>query len=543
MSRRHTRRASAVLSAMLAASAGADTGTDDAAIVHVLNRLAYGPRAGDVEKVRRQGLDRWIEEQLRPERIDDGGLERRLAGLRTLTLSTEKLFAGYEVPPEVKREAQRRRAELGDDATEAERERALRELRQQARERMEGAPRQVVEELQEAKLLRAVYSERQLDEVLADFWLNHFNVFAGKGPVRLLVVEYERDVIRKHAWGRFEDLLRASARSPAMLFYLDNWLSADPGAADRVSEAMRGGFGRRGAFGRRARPTGDAAPARRSGLNENYARELMELHTLGVDGGYTQKDVTEVARAFTGWTIAGLRKQRPEFRFQPLLHDRGDKVVLGQQIKSGGQDEGERILRLLATHPSTARFVSYKLARRLVADEPPTSVIERAAAVFRKTDGNIRDVVRSIVMSPEFLAPAARQAKVKTPLEFTASALRASGAEVSDASSLTRRLAAMGMPLYMQQPPTGYKDTADAWVSTGGLLARLNLALDLAAGRVPGVRLPPGAVDGHSEELAARLLPAGLSEPTRETLRKAAPDGEPARVAGLLLGSPEFQRR
>jgi uncharacterized protein (DUF1800 family) len=257
-----------------------------------------------------------------------------------------------------------------------------------------------------------------------------------------------------------------------MLFYLDNWLSADPKAAE----------------GRRF------APRRARGLNENYAREVMELHTLGVDGGYTQKDVTEVARALTGWTIGGLRRGRPEFVFNARVHDRGDKTVLGTRIKGGGIDEGERILRMLANHPSTARFISTKLARRFVADEPPAALVDRAAETFRRTRGDIREVVRTIVTSPEFFAPEAREAKVKTPLEFVVSAVRASGAEVSSARELARRIAAMGMPLYQQQPPTGYKDTADAWVSTSGMLARLNFAADLGAGRVAGVTTPARTV-------------------------------------------------
>jgi uncharacterized protein (DUF1800 family) len=284
------------------------------------------------------------------------------------------------------------------------------------------------------------------------------------------------------------------------------------------------------------RPPDGQAPGRRRGLNENYAREIMELHTLGVDGGYTQKDVTEVARCFTGWTIRGLRQQDPEFHFEPRFHDDGSKMVLGQVIKGSGQDEGRRVIHLLATHPRTARFVSIKLARRFVSDEPPPALVDRTAETFRRTDGNIREVVRTIVTSPEFLASEARTAKVKTPLEFVVSAVRTSGAEVKDATDLARRIGDMGMPLYLQQPPTGYKDTADAWVSTSGLLARLNFALDLAAGRIAGVTVDPTRL------AAVRLVPQGLSEQTRKTLA-AEVDLTPARVAGLVLGSPEFQRR
>ena len=537
---------------------------EGARIVHALNRLGYGPRPGEVEKVRAQGLERWISLQLRPERIDDGALQARLQGYRTLGLSVADILSGYEVPREVKREIQKKRAEMVEDGSEEEMAAARRELRREyagSLKQMQGRPRQVVEELQAAKVTRAVYSERQLDEVMVDFWMNHFNVFAGKGPEKFLVGAYERDVIRPRAWGRFEDLLVATAESPAMLFYLDNWLSADPSA--RPARGMRGaGFGRRGRFGgkggtSRRRPQGTAgrempeeqqARGRKRGLNENYAREVMELHTLGVEGGYTQKDVTEVARCFTGWTIRGLRQGRPEFAFDERIHDGKDKVVLGQAIKGGGKREGEKVLHILANHPSTARFISTKLARRFVADEPPASVVARATATFRKTGGDIRAVVTTIVTSPEFLAPETRAAKVKTPLEFVASAARAAGAEVKDARELARRIGEMGMPLYMQQPPTGYKDTAEAWVSTSGLLARVNLALDLAAGRIRGVTAGPAALamapDAASSvaDLSARLVPAGLSASTRRTL-----EGEggldPARMAGLILGSPEFQRR
>jgi uncharacterized protein (DUF1800 family) len=475
---------------------------EDAVIAHALNRLGYGPRPGDVEKVRAMGLDEWIDGQLHPNRIADPAMASHLASLRTIRLSTGDLLARYEVPREAKKEIQARRAELGDDASEEQMREARRELMQKYRDRMDGTPQEVVQELQSAKILRAIYSERQLDEVMADFWMNHFNVFAGKGPVKFMVGEYERDAVRPHAWGKFEDLLRATAESPAMLFYLDNWHSAAP---DAPAFNGRGGRSR---FGRRPFVPRPAPQARQRGLNENYAREIMELHTLGVDGGYTQKDVTEVARCFTGWTLRNPRQAQPQFFFNERIHDHGDKVVLGHRIKSGGKNEGDEVIHLLATHPSTARFVSYKLARRFVADEPPKALVDRAAETFRKTDGDIRAVVKAIVTSPEFASPAARAAKVKTPLEFVVSAVRASGAQVEDARGLAGRLASMGMPLYQQQPPTGSQDTADAWVSTSGLLARLNLALDLADGKVRGVSTDP-------------------SRP----------------ASAQTLGSPEFQRR
>ena len=581
MPRRRARAALALALSLALAPRPAGAGAVDEErerIVHALNRLTFGPRPGDVERVRELGLERWIARQLEPGRIPDEGLKARLAPLETLHQSSGELLKGYEPSPEARREIQKLRGEM-EAASEAEQRALRRELREKTLAGLAGSPRQVLEELQAGKLIRAVHSERQLDELLVDFWMNHFNVYAQKGPVRFLLNEYEQEVVRPRAWGRFEDLLVATAESPAMLFYLDNWMSVDPAAAQRRegSRGQRGtrGGGYRGAgqgrslagpragyvpppMTRTPLPQGGASgqgggqSRRRTGLNENYARELMELHTLGVDGGYTQQDVTEVARAFTGWTIEGLRQDQPRFRFDERLHDAGDKLVLGQVVKSAGQDEGRRILHLLASHPATARFISYKLARRFVSDEPPDALVERAAATYLRTDGNIREVLRAIVTSPEFFAPAARQAKVKTPLEFVTSAVRAAGGQVSDGRDLSRRLGEMGMPLYLQQPPTGYKDTAEAWVSSSGLLARLNFALDLAAGRVPGVTTdlalvagPAGDAAALRDQLAARLTPAGLSAATLATLEQEGRAGslEPARLAGLILGSPEFQRR
>ena len=516
---------------------------DDTTIIHTLNRLTWGPRPGDVDAVRAIGLERWIEAQLHPERINDRVLERKLQAFETFGLSSADLLDGYNPPREVRQAVQRMRAERGEDATEAERRRAQRDLAMKYAPMMKGRPQQALSELQTIKVLRTIESERQLNELLVDFWFNHFNVYARKGPVLFLTATHER-VIRKHAWGRFEDLLLETARSPAMLVYLDNWLSVDPDAARTMNARIERSMRRRG----RRPPPGAGV---RSGLNENYARELLELHTLGVDGGYTQQDVIEVARAFTGWTLRGLRERRPEFAFDSRVHSRGDKEVLGRTIRSRNEDEGREIIRMLARHPATARFVSWKLARRFVADEPPPALVERAARTWERTDGDIREVVRTIVTSHEFFGPESRAVKVKTPLEFVVSAVRAAGADVSDGRDLARRIGEMGMPLYLQPPPTGYKDTAEAWVSTNGLVSRLNFALDLAGGMVRGVepdRTPlvaaahPGA--RVTEILAAWLVPSGLSEATQEAIDAEVAAGlTPTRAAGLILGSPEFQRR
>ena len=344
-------------------------------------------------------------------------------------------------------------------------------------------PQQVVsDELAQGKLLRAVYSERQLEEVMTDFWFNHFNVFNGKGADRYLITSYERDVIRPHAMGKFEDLLVATAKSPAMLFYLDNWLSVGPDsdAANGVPRQQNWGR-RRQRYPRPQRP--QAKGKRNSGLNENYGRELMELHTLGVNGGYTQKDVTEAARVLTGWTLKEPRKGG-DFQFEERMHEPGDKVVMGHHIKSGGEKEGTDLLHFLAHNPSTAKFISTKLAMRFVSDNPPSTLVDRMAQTFLKKNGDIREVLRTMLESPEFWAPEAYRAKVKTPLEFVASAVRATGAEVTDATPLARQLQTMGMPLYGMQPPTGYSMKADTWVNSSALLGRMNFSLALASGKV-----------------------------------------------------------
>jgi uncharacterized protein (DUF1800 family) len=327
--------------------------------------------------------------------------------------------------------------------------------------------RQVITDIAEAKLLRAVYSERQLEEVLVDFWFNHFNVFAGKGATRNYVSEYEREAIRPYVLGNFRDMLGATAKSPAMLFYLDNWLSSGASVAS-------------------------GATRRSTGVNENYARELLELHTLGVDGGYTQQDIVNVARAFTGWTMQP--RQGSGFMFVAARHDRGDKVVLGHTIKAGGGvDDGEQVLDIVARHSSTARHIATKLAIRFVSDNPPTQLVDRAAARFIATKGDLREVLKAILTSPEFLSPEAYRAKVKTPLEFVASALRATGADVRTALPLARTLRDMGMPLYSCQPPTGYEEAASAWVSAGALVSRMNFAVELSKNAIRGVRVPLSA--------------------------------------------------
>jgi len=497
---------------------------DDVAIVHVLNRTGFGPRQGDLERVRSQGIQRYIDEQLRPERLADAPVSARLAGLTTIGLSSRQIAQQYELPQiEARKERKDDAKNNGTGAADVK----------QPPDAMQVKANSVMVELSEQKLLRAVYSERQLQEVLTDFWFNHFNVDARKGADRFLLTEYERDVIRPRVLGKFRDLLGATAKSPAMLFYLDNWMSADPSGPHPIEGTLgrpRFGYGR---FGGPVALPRAKAPAKNgpNGLNENYGRELMELHTLGVDGGYTQKDVTEVARAFTGWTIDRPR-QGGGFVFNERIHDMGQKVVLGHVIRAGGREsDGEQVLDILARHPSTATFIATKLARRFVSDTPPPALVERVAARFRETDGDLREVTRAILMSPEFLSTDAYGAKVKTPFEFVASALRATGADVQDARPLVREVQQLGMPLYMCQPPTGYKDTGDAWVNTGALVSRMNLAFRLASGHVKGTSVDPST--------EVRLI-AEVSEATRATIARA-PDT--AKTMALTLGAPEFQRK
>jgi uncharacterized protein (DUF1800 family) len=573
---------------------------DTATIVHVLNRVGFGPRPGDVERVRSIGLAAYIEEQLHPERIANETLKTRLTEFETIGLSTGALVEKYFAPQQ---EAQRQRqqqqqqqqraaAQAGDPAMMAPPPRpAANPALQQARQ-MQVNPQN---ELMQAKMLRAVVSEAQLEEVLTDFWFNHFNVFIGKGQVRQYLTEYERETIRPHVLGKFADMLNETAHSPAMLFYLDNFQSAspnpmmmDPDVERRLSDPRLPPAQRQQLLMRmRQQPPRQ----RQQGLNENYARELMELHTLGVDGGYTQQDVIDVARAFTGWTI-----DRPQqgglFIFRPQMHDTSAKTILGVKFPAGGgKDEGDRVLDILARHPSTARHIAFKLAQRFVADEPPKALVDRTAKIFLDTKGDLRKVTESIITSPEFFAKESYRAKVKTPLEFVVSAVRATGATVTNAQPLVIALRNLGMPVYGCQPPTGYSMTADAWVNTGALLNRMNFAVSLVgdggrammadgrgrggpprpepppqraaqqqqqrAAQQPGrgrgaqnlARAPllvdiasiaPDTSEGTLDKIVLAFLAGDASAATVQTIARST---SPQQMIALTLGSPEFQRR
>ena len=633
--------------------------------LHALNRLTFGPRSGDLQRVAEIGVDKWIDLQLHPEKIDDSVLEAKLAPLRTLRMDTREIVENFP-PPQVIRaiaegkqplpsdrdkraiyqaqldrmqqkqerkqdaqnggggdpnpqtgkltgdeRAQRRQErmqaeeevdaliELPPDQRMAaimkmppeeqrmlaralpadERESMMSGLDARQRETLMALqnPQQVVtNELMQGKLLRAIYSERQLQEVMTDFWLNHFNVFIGKGADRYLLTSYERDVIRPHALGKFKDLLLATAKSPAMLFYLDNWMSVGPNSDFARGFPRRDKYprprGRFGPFGPRVGmgmprppwPHPSAAKKQRSGLNENYARELMELHTLSVNGGYTQRDVTEVAKIFTGWTIKQPR-QGGGFEFEPRMHEPGEKWVLGHKIKEDGEKEGAQVLEMLARNPSTAKFICTKLAQRFVSDDPPASLIARMQQTFQKKNGDVAEVLRTLFHSPEFWSPEAYRAKVKTPLEFVVSSVRGTDAQVTDGTALAQALNRMGMPLYGCQPPTGYSMKSETWVNSSALLNRMNFALAFAGGHVQGTKLDHSILQADpstdSQQLLARLegelLHGDTSQQTHATISKQLFDpqitqrrlDDPARppnvgaIAGLLLGSPEFQRR
>ena len=521
----------------------------DQQIVHVLNRLTFGPRPGEVDQVRRVGIEKWIDQQLHPERIPENPrLEVKLMLLDTLQLATWELMENYQpkrptrtssnvLTPQQRQKLQRGTSEekqeildsLDDDAriqvAASLPLEALADLPELRREAMIARqPAQFVNsELIASKLFRAVYSNRQLEEVLVDFWVNHFNVYNGKGPGRMLLTSYERDAIRPFVLGKFKDMLLATARHPAMLYYLDNWQSQAP---------------------REDLPA--AGTARRPGLNENYGRELMELHTLGVDGGYTQDDVIAVARAFTGWTIYEPNRVA-EFHFNPAMHDRKEKVVLGHKIAAGGGEaDALQVLDILAHHSSTARFISKKLAQRFVSDDPPKSLVDRMAATFTKTDGDLRKVLETLFMSREFLSGAAFQSKLKSPLEMVVSAVRAVDANVNDTFSLGQRIAELGQPLYGKAEPTGYSNTGEGWANTAGLLARINFSSALMEGRVPGVSVSSARYNSKASNKIALEL---LSSPPSEQVEAAITTGlqgktsTPAIIASLVIASPDFQRR
>jgi uncharacterized protein (DUF1800 family) len=569
--------------------------TEDEAILHAMNRLAYGPRPGDVDQVRQMGLEKWIEQQLHPETINDADLNLRLQRYPTLEMSSKRLLEEFPRPDQnakqqgLTKEQAKEQYEQRQKAKQQEAESQIivtgndnLDKAQQQLAKLQG-PNRIIAELSMAKVDRAVYSNRQLQAVMEDFWFNHFNVFANKGDDKWLLTAYERDTIRPHAMGKFQDLLLATAKSPAMLFFLDNYLSADPAAVAR-QEALKN-FRRaryQGGFAGGSMPTpgtfpgpatsgpapannGAAAKKSERGLNENYGREVMELHTVGVDAGYTQQDVIQMAECLTGWTIHEPRKD-PEFFFDEKIHDQAKKVVMGRTFNYGGEKDGEEALKMLAGKPATARFISTELAHHFVSDDPPASLIDRMAKSFTASNGDIRIVLKTMIYSPEFWSKDAYRAKVKTPFELVASTSRALNAEATITLPLSQWVGRMGEPLYLCQPPTGYSDKAETWVNTGALLNRLNFALAFAGDKMGGTTVDLNPMLGEeaakdpSTALARSIqifLDGQITPSTQATLEARLKDpqilqarlDDPVKqvneglIVGLVLGTPEFQRR
>jgi uncharacterized protein (DUF1800 family) len=551
--------------------------TEDQAILHALNRLAYGPRPGDVERIRQMGLEKWIDQQLHPESIDDSALDTRLKNYPTLDMSARKLLAEYPPPNQAAKQAGETKDEYKQEMMEKRRT-AMAQLNatgddnadkaQEQLAKIQG-PNRMIAELSMAKLDRAVYSQRQLEAVMEDFWFNHFNVFANKGADRWLLTAYVRDTIRPHTLGKFADLLTATAKSPAMLFFLDNWQSVDPVAFKEHQQEIAMRRARyQGAFGGGVSPNspGGARPQQQDrGLNENYGREVMELHTVGVDTGYTQQDVIEMARCLTGWTVREPRRD-PDFVFRPEFHAEGKKVVMGHTFNDGGEKDGEDALKMLAADPHTARFISTELARHFVSDVPPQALVDRLTKEYESSGGDIRTVMKAMIYSPEFWSKQTYRAKVKTPFELVSSTARALDANLTISLPLTQWVGRMGEPLFLCQPPTGYSDKSETWVNTGALLNRLNFALAFANSRLAGTSVDLGTMFGDEASKdpemaltrAVDLFLGGQIDPaTRQTLEGRLSDpqvlqaklDDPVKqvneglLSGLVLGTPEFQRR
>jgi uncharacterized protein (DUF1800 family) len=566
--------------------------TADQAILHALNRLGYGPRPGDMERVRQMGLEKWVEQQLHPESIDDHALDERLQQYPTLHTTSKKLLDDYPPPGQAVKKEGLTKDEY-KEKIDQKRQDALTQMFPTGNDNFDRAneqlakiqgPNRIIAELSMAKVDRAVFSNRQLDAVMEDFWFNHFNVFANKGAEKWFVTAYVRDTIGPRTMGKFQDLLVATAKSPAMLFYLDNWLSADPAAFERMQAEMQARKRRyQRVFAGGAPPTpgtfpgptpaaapganrGAAQPKKKQerGLNENYGREVMELHTVGVDAGYTQKDVISMAEILTGWTVHEPRKD-PEFFFDERIHAQSKEVVMGRTFNHGGEKDGEEALRFLANHPKTARMISTELARHFVSDNPPASLIDRMAKNYESTGGDIRSVLRTMIYSSEFWSKDAYRAKVKTPFELVVSTSRALGAEVPVSLPLTGWIGRMGEPLFLCQPPTGYSDAAQTWVNTGALLNRLNFALTLAGDRMAGASVDLKTLLGEDattdpsvalERSIHIFLGGEIADSTRTTLEARLSDpqilqaklDDPVKkvneglIAGLVLGAPEFQR-
>ncbi len=545
--------------------------TSEEAAAHLLSRLTFGAKPGEVDQVARDGLEAWFEKQLRADQRSPQ-LDRKLARLKPMTMTSRELAETYPPRALVFRLAEQEGVITKD--ARADRKKLLQDpdFKKFAEQRGYRPFRELTQALIAQKLLSANESPNQLEEVMVDFWFNHFNVSVTDNQARQFILSYERDGIRPHALGSFLDLLQATAKHPAMLTYLDNFQSSANPEAQTFSEMMVEDMGRpaRRAVGRLQK--------QKKGINENYARELMELHTLGVDGGYTQEDVTEVARAFTGWSLyprlraqkfrqridqgrlVGIQQQG-DFLFVAPFHDAEAKTVLGHRFPAGGGlEEGEKILEILSQHPSTAHHLGRKMAVRFVSDNPPEALVNRLASTFQASRGDTRELLRTLVHSPEFWSAEAQRSKIKSPFELVISATRALNATIVPRKPLYDWLKDMGQPLYAYQAPTGFPDEGDWWINSGTLLTRMNFGLNLAQGEIPGVRYDQSALARFQdpkqalETYARQLLPGRpveqAIEPLLPTAREFQNEAEKknqhqttAKMVGLILGSPEFQRR
>ena len=551
--------------------------TDRDRAIHLLQRATYGPRPADIDAVLSDGISDWLDRQLHPERIDNAALETLLDGVPVASMSLNEL-AGQYPPNQVLQSV--RQLSRSNSLEESDQRRLRRELG-------EHSPRRILDGLATTRITNAVHSERQIEEMMTAFWYDHFNVFWGKDATRLLVPGYERNAIRPHVFGKFEDMVLATAQHPAMLFYLDNFQSAAPDSSLQARE-------RRDANARRMRRMPVQARAQatqrmeeqqqrrpRPGLNENYARELLELHTLGVDGGYTQADVIDVARILTGWTFGEQRSRMQmrqtqasyedgrlvlpdidyevayRFRFRPEFHDTGEKTVMGRVFEAGGgHEEGVELIRMLAHHPSTARHIATQLATRFVADKPPLALVDHLAAVFLATSGDLREVTRALFTSDEFYDPAVVGNRVKSPFLLVTSTLRMTYGRAANSRVLMETLRSLGEAPYLAEPPTGYEEPSAQWASGGAMLTRMNFATSYVTGELRGVRPDRNRIFGEirrrGEDSVAVLLDAllpgtdttELMAGIEEELQTTPPESDREsrlRVLGLILGSPEFQ--
>lgn len=559
--------------------------TEDQKILHVLNRLGFGARPGDVERVKALGLQKYIEQQLDPNSISDSIADLKVKNLEIFNMTTAEVFAKYPNPGALLRQLEGGRNNQANNnqnnqnadqqTTEKDRQERQAKLREYYKEYDLRPAAQLLPQITSNRVLRAVYSEKQLQEVMVDFWQNHFNVYAGKAAVRWYIPSYERDVLRKNALGNFKDLVVGTAQHPAMLFYLDNFESMSPKvqnnnnrAGGRLQKALQSGNltpqqrerikqnrGLTDAQLDQRMKQAQTQQKRQRGINENYARELMELHTLGVDGGYTQADIIEVAKAFTGWTIAdprGYRKaaaneikgaenkqlnrlqrlagvpddiESGEFYFNKNWHETGTKTVLGQKVNEGGINDGLKVIDILVSQPATAKFIARKLAVKFVSDNPSEELVGRVAKAFQDSKGDIKTTLKALFTDKEFYAPENYRAKIKTPFELAVSAIRTIGADTNSSGAILAMLNKLGEVPYGYQAPTGYPDTAEDWVNAGALLERLNFAVALASNQIPGTKANLKLFEASSksailDKTIAVVLDDDISPNTKATLLK-----------------------